>query len=207
MKWFLMFLIFVAGIYYMVNQRKAEVRKQEMVQLAKKDQVKTLQEPDLPPKTEKVYMMKFSLQTIKTLRGLTNDSNSKVRFAAAELLWQLQDESAPAVIKNMFENETETEMKKRLIDMLGKDKSKLSLSLLAEALKDYDRETRLRAIEAMATFTTKEAIVALNRTLEDYDEEVRLKSLEAVNRIRSDIEAHKEQQLRELESKPLFRIE
>lgn len=207
MKWFLMFLIFVAGIYYMVNQRKAEVRKQEMVQLAKKDQVKTLREPDLPAKTEKVYMMKFSLQTIKTLRALTNDANAKVRFAAAELLWQLQDESAPAVIKNMFENETDQDMKKRLVDMLAKDKSKLSLSLLSEALKDYDRDTRLRAIEAMATFTTKEAIVALNRTLEDYDEEVRLKSLEAVNRIRSDIEAHKEQQLRELESKPLFRIE
>jgi len=207
MKWFLMFLIFVAGIYYMVNQRKAEVRKQEMVQLAKKDQVKTLQEPTLPAKTEKVYMMKFSLQTIKTLRALTNDANAKVRFAAAELLWQLQDESAPAVIKNMFENETDQEMKRRLVDMLGKDKSKLSLSLLAEALKDYDRDTRLRAIEAMSTFTTKEAIIALNRTLEDYDEEVRLKSLEAVNRIRSDIEAHKEQQLRELESKPLFRIE
>lgn len=207
MKWFLMFLIFVGGIYYMVNQRKAETRKQEMVQLAKKEQVKAIEEPSLPATSEKAYMMKFSLQTIKTLRGLTNDSNAKVRFAAAELLWQLQDESAPAVIKNMFENETEQDTKKRLVDMLGKDKSKLSLSLLSEALKDYDRDTRLRAIEAMATFTTKEAIIALNRTLEDYDEEVRLKSLEAVNRIRSDIEAHKEQQLRELDTKPLFRIE
>jgi len=43
--------------------------------------------------------------------------------------------------------------------------------------------------------------------MEDYDEEVRLKALEAVNTIRKDIEAHKEQQLMELDSKPLFRIE
>jgi len=34
-----------------------------------------------------------------------------------------------------------------------------------------------------------------------------LKALEAVNRTRQDIEAHKEQQLRELESQPHFRIE
>lgn len=207
MKWFLMLLIFVAGIYYMVTQHKQETRKKEMIELAKKDQLKTLEEPPLPARTEKVYLMKFSLQTIKTLRGLTQDANEKVRFAAAELLWQLQDESAPAVIRAMFENETEQVVKKQLIDMLAKDKSKLSLALLGEALKDYDRETRLQAIEAIGNFCSKEAIVALNKSLEDYDEEVRLKSLEAVNRVRRDIEAHKEQQLREIENKPLFRIE
>ncbi|OGR50607.1 MAG: hypothetical protein A2049_10970 [Elusimicrobia bacterium GWA2_62_23] len=207
MKWFLMLLIFVSGIYYMVSQHKQEARKKEMVELAKKDQLKTLEEPPLPAKTERLYLMKFSLQTIKTLRGLTQDANEKVRFAAAELLWQLQDESAPAVIRSMFENETEQVVKKQLIDMLSKDKSKLSLALLGEALKDYDRETRLQAIEAIGNFCSKEAIVSLNKALEDYDEEVRLKSLEAVNRIRRDIEAHKEQQLREIENKPLFRIE
>lgn len=207
MKWLLMLLIFISGIYYLVNQHKREVAHKQMVEMAKKDQIKTLEEPALPAKSERVYMMKFSLQTIKTLRSLTQDPNEKVRFASAELLWQLQDESAPAVIRNMFENETEPEVKKSLIDMLAKDKSKLSLALLGEALKDYDRETRLRAVEAIGNFSSKEAILALNRSLEDYDEEVRLKSLEAVNRIRRDIEAHKEQQLREIENKPLFRIE
>ncbi len=207
MKWFLMLLIFVSGIYYLVNQHKREAAQKQMIELAKKDQVKALEEPPLPTKSERPYMMKFSLQTIKTLRALTQDSNEKVRFASVELLWQLQDESAPGAIKSMFENETEPDVKKRLIDMLAKDKSKLSLALLGEALKDYDRDVRLRAVEAIGNFSNKEAIQVLNRSLEDYDEEVRLKSLEAVNRIRRDIEAHKEQQLREIENKPLFRIE
>jgi hypothetical protein len=207
MKWFLMLLIFIAGIYYLVNQHKQETSKQEMIQTLQKDQAKALEEPSLPIKTDKPYMMKFSLQTIKTLRGLTQDSNDKVRFASVELLWQLQDESAPAAIKNMMENETEPSVKIALIDMLAKDKSKLSLSLLAEALKDYDRTVRLHAVEIIGDFTSKEAIQVLNRTLQDYDEEVRLKSVEAANRIRKDIEAHKEQQLREMKTKPLFRIE
>lgn len=207
MKWFLMLLIFIAGIYYLVNQNKEEARKKEMLQLAKKDQITALPEPSLPVKPEKTYVIKFSMATLKTLRSLTEDSNEKVRFASAELLWQLQDESAPGVIKNMIENETESSVKQQLIDMLAKDKSKLSLALLTEALKDYDRETRLHAVRAIGTFSNKEAIPALNRALEDYDEEVRLKALEAVNSIRKDIEAHKEQQLRELETKPLFRIE
>ncbi|HCC49067.1 MAG TPA: hypothetical protein DEQ38_13270 [Elusimicrobia bacterium] len=207
MKWFLMLLIFIAGVYYLVNQSKEEARKKEMVQLAKKDQAAVLPEPALPVKPEKTYVIKFSMATLKTLRSLTEDANDKVRFASAELLWQLQDESAPGVIKNMLENETELTVKKQLIDMLAKDKSKLSLALLTEALKDYDKETRLHAVTAIGRFSNKEAIPALSRALQDYDEEVRLKALEAVNSIRKDIEAHKEQQLRELETKPLFRIE
>jgi len=207
MKWFLMLLIFLAGIFYLVNQNKNEAKKKEMIQLAKKDNITALPDPALPVKPEKTYLIKFSMETLKTLRGLTQDSNEKVRFAAVELLWQLQDESAPGVIKGMFENETEVSVKKSIITMLAKDKSKLSLALLTEALKDYDKDTRLAAVVAIGTFQNKEAIPALSRALEDYDEEVRLKALEAVNRIRLDVEAHKEQQLRELDSKPLFRIE
>ena len=207
MKWILMVLIFLAGIYYLVNQNKNEAKKKEMLQLAKKDEITALPDPALPVKPEKTYLIKFSMETLKTLRGLTQDSNEKVRFAAAELLWQLQDESAPRVVKAMFENETEIFVKKSLITMLSKDKTKLSLALLTEGLKDYDKETRLASIAAIGTFSNKEAIPALKPALQDYDEEVRLKALEAVNRIRLDIEAHKEQQLRELDSKPLFRIE
>jgi HEAT repeat protein len=91
--------------------------------------------------------------------------------------------------------------------MLARDKSKLSLALLSEALKDYDKETRLYAVTALGAFSSKEAIPALSRALQDYDEEVRLKSLEAVNRIRKDMETHKEQELRERDSRPRFRAE
>lgn len=207
MKWILMLLIFVAGIYYLVSEKKQEVKKKEMMEQVKKDQIISQADPALPVKLEKTFLIKFSLQTLKTLRLLTEDSNEKVRFAAAELLWQLQDESAPGVLKNMLENETEASVKKNIINMLAKDKTKLSLALLTESLKDYDKETRLRAVAAIGSFSNKEAIPALSRALEDYDEEVRLKALEAVNSIRRDIEAHKEEQLRELDSKPLFRIE
>ncbi len=207
MKWLLLLMIFIAGIYYLVNQHKTEVKQKEMAQLAKKDEIVSLPDPGLPVKPEKTYIIKFSMATLKTLRSLTEDSDSKVRFASAELLWQLQDESAPAVIKNMFSNETEITVKRQLIEMLAKDKSKLSLALLAEALKDYDSETRLKAVEAIGTFQNKEALPPLNLAMQDYDETVRLKALESVNRIRQDIEAHKEQQLREMENKPLFRIE
>ena len=90
MKWFLMLLILLAGIYYLVNRNKNEAKK-EMIQLARKEAIIALPELALPIKPKKTYLIKLSMETLKTLRGLTGDSNEKVRFAAVELLWQLKD--------------------------------------------------------------------------------------------------------------------
>lgn len=206
-----MLLIFVAGIYYIINQNKAATQQKAIAQQQQQQQQLAnvvTSDPVLPDKTEKAYLMRFSLQTVKTLRGLTQDPNEKVRFAAVELLWQLQDEQAPSIVKRMLQEETEASVKKNILEMLSRDKTKLSLALLAEGLNDYDKDTKIKVVEAISTFSNKEAIVVLNKAMEDYDEEVRLKAVEAVNRIRKDIEAHKEQALRELQAtKPLFRIE
>ncbi|MBI4802965.1 MAG: HEAT repeat domain-containing protein [Elusimicrobia bacterium] len=209
MKWFLMLLIFVAGIYYLVNKNKNEIQQQEAAQQVKQELLKAAAaDPELPNKTEKAYMMRFSMQTLKTLRSLTYDPNEKVRFAAIELLWQLQDDQTPSIIKHMLQEETDAGVKKNIFEMLSRDKTKLSLALLAEALNDYDKDTRIKVVEAISTFSNKEAIVVLNKALEDYDEDVRLKAVESVNRIRKDIEANKEQTLREMQApKPIFRIQ
>ncbi|HNW44377.1 MAG TPA: HEAT repeat domain-containing protein [Elusimicrobiales bacterium] len=199
MKWLLMLFVFIGGIFYLMNQRKEEAINKEKLRLVKADQVK-LSEPVLPQKQEKSTALKFSPQTLVTLRALTSDSNEKVRIAAAELLWQMQDDSVSDLIKAMFENETEASTKKQLIDILKKDKNLQSLSLLSEALKDSDKDTRIKAVEAIGTFGTKEAIPALSVALKDYDEEVRLKALKAVDNIRKDIEALRKKQLAELEA-------
>lgn len=202
MKWFVMLLIFIFGIYYLVQQDKREkARIQQQTELAKKDPSSEA----LPVKTEKVYNLKFSPETIRTLRGLTQDANEKVRFAAAELLWQLQDEMAPSIIKKMLQEETDPGTKQALIKLLSADKTKVSLALLGEALNDYDKETRLKAVEAISDFTNKEAIPVLGRSLNDYDEEVKLKALEAINKIRKNLEIEKEKQLKELTPEPIFK--
>ena len=207
MKWIIMLLIFVGGIYYLVSRHKTDLRQQELSEQIKKEKAAAVEEQALPPTPERVYAIKFSLNTLKVLRTLTQDPNEKVRFAAVELLWELQDDQIPGVIKWMFENETEASVKKSIIDMLAKDRSRLSLALLAVAINDYDKETRLKAVDAIGTFSNKEAIIVLDPAMQDYDEEIRLKAIEAVNRIRNDIQANKEQALRETDRKPIFQIE
>ncbi|MEW6041743.1 MAG: HEAT repeat domain-containing protein, partial [Elusimicrobiota bacterium] len=111
-------------------------------------------------------------------------------------------------IKEMLESETEQIVKFKIIKMLGEDRSRISLSHLAKALDNYDKETRLKALEAISSFSNKEVLPILNKALKDYDEEIRLKALESINRIRKDIETHKEQQLKETEKMtPIFRVQ
>jgi len=215
MKWFIMLLVFIGGVYYLVNKRGEEMR-QELLQKsiaaeeAQRQRIKTPSEPELPLKTEKTYVLRFSMQTLKTLRSLTSDPNDKVRFASVELLWQLQDEQAPALIKRLFQQETEPEVKRMLIEMLAKDKSRVSLALLAEALNDYDKDTRMRALDAIGTFSTKDAISVMTKAMKDYDEEVRLKAIQAINRVRQDIESDKARQMKvilEEQKTPRFKVD
>lgn len=207
MKWFLMLLIFIGGVYYLVNKREADMREEARKKAIAEETQKGLQGLSLPDKTEREYAMKFSQQTITTLRSLVSDANDKVRFASVELLWQLQDEQAPAIIKRMFHEEAESEVKQMLIDMLGKDKSRLSLSLLAEALGDYDKETRLKAVQTISSFSSQETIPVLTRVIQDYDDDIRLKSIQAINQIRQDIETNKAQEVKETAKQPLFQVE
>lgn len=193
MKWLFMILVFVGGTFYLLNQRKQAAIEADKFRLEQSQAVK-VQDPALPAEQAKSTALKFSPQTLTTLRSLTTDSNEKVRLASVELLWQIQDEEAVGIIKAMFENETEPATKKQIIEMLAKDKNKMSLGLISEALKDSDKDVRIAAVEAIGGYSTKEAIPALNHALKDYDEEVRLKALKAVDTIRTAIEdIHKEQ--------------
>jgi HEAT repeat protein len=205
MKWLMMLLIFIGGIYFLVNKREKEARQKAVTA---EEQNRAAPEPTLPQMTPKVYAMSLSPETIITLRALTIDANEKVRFASLELLWQLQDEQTPTIIQRMFREETEPETKMKLINMLAKDKSKLSLALLGEALNDYDKETRVKAVEAISTFASREAITILTRSMQDYDEDIRFKSLEAINKIKNDIEAAKEKAIKEGSKRPdLLKVE
>jgi len=201
MKWILLLLIFIGGIYYLVQQDKREKVLVQQAEQLRKDQTSET----LPIKTEKQLTLRFSADTVQTLRGLTQDANEKVRFAAAELLWQLQDEQAPSVIKKMLQEETDPATRQALIALLSAEKTKISLALLAEALNDYDKETRLKAVDAIGGFTSKEALPVLGKALKDYDEDVKLKALEAINKVRKDLETQKAQQLQQLEPDPLFK--
>lgn len=199
MKWFILAIIFVGGIYYIVNEKKQEEIRKIQVEELKKSEVKNFEAP-LPETHKKEYTISLSEDTVATLRSLTEDTNEKVRISAVELLWQIQDPEIHKLIKKMLENETETSVKMKIIEIISKDKTRMSLKLLEEAFKNYDKETRIKAAEVLGDYHTQEAIKTLNKALNDYDEEVKLKALESINKIKTQIEKDREEKIKELEN-------
>jgi len=201
----LLLIIFIAGVFYLIKQHKVDLRQEAAVQQEKENLIRS-SEPVLPLKPENPAL-NISIQTHMALRTLARDGDEKNRSAAAELLWRIQDDQAAAVIKRMLQEETDETVKSTLIGILAQDKSKLGLALLSEAMKSYDKGTRLKAVSALGTFSNTEAITALNTGLKDYDNNIRLKSQEAIQSVRNNIEAYRKQQILELkDSKSLFKL-
>lgn len=208
MRSILIFLIFVGTVVLYINQRKREQIEQQKIEEVKKKEVIKNIDPFLPDEYKSEYSLSFSKDTIKTLRRLTTDTNENIRFSAIELLWQLKDKSISEIIKRSFDTETETSIKLKIIDMLSKEKSRLSLRLIGYALNNYDKETRLKACEALGGFVDKETIDILTPALKDYDDDVRLKALESIDKVKKAIESHRESKVKEiLEPRPVFKVE
>lgn len=206
-KKLLLVIVFFGAIYMLYNQKKERKMEQQRLDRIKQEEVKKI-DPLLPESLRSEYMLTFSRETISTLKMLTNDTNENVRFSAIELLWQLKDKDISKIIKNSFETETEPSMKIKILNMLAKEKSKLSLHLIAYALKNYDKDTRLRACEILGDFIDKETIDVLTPSLKDYDEDVRLKALDSINKIKNSIEQHREQKIKEIfEPRPIFNVQ
>lgn len=207
MKNLLIIIVFGASVYFFFHQQKQKEVKQKKIEEIKKEEIKNI-DPVLPGYVMSEYMLQFSRTTINTLKQLVNDTNESVRFSAIELLWQLKDKDIPKIIKNALETESETEIKIKIIDMLSKEKSKLSLYLIAHALKNYDKDVRLKACEVMGDFIDKETINLLTPALNDYDEDVKKKAIESVKKVKNLIEQHREQKVKEIfEPKPIFTVQ
>ncbi|MEF3280763.1 MAG: HEAT repeat domain-containing protein [Elusimicrobiota bacterium] len=204
---FILLLVFVGGIYLLIHQRKEQKMEQQRLAEIKRQEIKEI-DPTLPEMVANEYMLSFSKQTIETLKFLVSDTNENVRFSAIELLWQLKDKSIPKIIRKSFDSESESAIKVKIVEMLSKEKSKLSLHLIAYALNNYDKQTKIRACEVLGDFIDKETINLLTPALKDYDEDVKIKALESINKVKKAIEQHREQKVKEIfEPKPVFKIE
>jgi len=207
MRNLILLIIFVGGIYFLILQKKTAKVESAKIEEAKRVQLKEY-EPSLPADIRGEYMLTFSKKTIDILKHLTSDGDQNVRFAALELLWQLKDKDIDKIVKKSFEMETETEIKIKIIDMLSREKSKLSLKLISYALNNYDDKVRVKACEVLGDFVDKQTIDILTPSLKDYNEEVKLAALRSIDKIKKAIEQERERKLQELISpKPLFKIE
>ena len=195
MKWLLIFLVFVAGVLYLLKQKKSSMDSPIPSPATAAEQAKTAAaQADILPERDpaKGSNMTMSQDTKTTLYELADDSAEKVRWAAIELLYRTGDPKTPVIIKNRLEHETENGVKLDIINrLLTQHKDKENLRLLAIAQNDLEAEVRLAALNAMAAYNRPEVLPYLNRALKDDDTDVKLKAMNALKTVQVAVEQQK----------------
>lgn len=202
MKWVFLGLIFLGGIYYIIHQRNVEQKELEMQPTMIQED---LQYKQLPQQVQERYVLRLSPATRKILLLMTGDSEAKIRWAAVELLYRIEDPQATQVLKERLSQEPETWVRKSILRMIGEKQDMQSLVLLALGLKDYDKEVRLVAVDTLGNFTNVEALPVLNSAMEDYDPEVKLKAISALDRIQKTLRMQKEEQIQKLKDSGILK--
>jgi HEAT repeat protein len=124
-------------------------------------------------------------ETIQRIGELLKAAEPKVRKAAAITIGKIRDEKAVPMLISAWGGEIDDEVKKRIVEGLGRIGSPKSLSFLELAISERNPEIREKAAVVIGTIGLKEGLVPLMKALEDEDFRVRSSVLESLRLILS----------------------
>jgi len=124
-------------------------------------------------------------ETTQRIGELMRTTDQNVRKAAAIAIGKTRDERSASFLVSAWGGEIDDEVKKRIVEGLGRIGSPKSLSLLELAISERDPEVREKAAVVIGILGQKEGLVPLMKVLEDEDFRVRCNVLGALRLILS----------------------
>lgn len=216
MRWFLMMVCFLGGILYLVQSDKAQEKKLN-AECEKEVQQIENSAIEMPEAPQGAADLVFLGETVSTLNSFMKDPTSQVYLAVVDILWNLQSpEAVPAIKKILLKKysyympETLAERKRKVVEILDRQQTRLNLELLKIALADQSKNVRLDAIKAIGKYNSSEAIDVLNEYVQDRDNAIRTEAVNSVNSINESIARYKEDKINEVRAqykkkKPFFK--
>ncbi|MBI4051122.1 MAG: HEAT repeat domain-containing protein [Elusimicrobia bacterium] len=170
MKWFIMLTIFVAGTWYLTHKPQPGIPTAGNIQTR----------VQLPPSPA----LRLTPETTDTLRKICKDDDPRVRMAALEITYRIKVDGAMNLLADALATETEPEVKKKILKLLGESKDSKALPIISQSIKDYDKEVRMAALSAIASLQDPQAISDLNQALKDIDPDIRLQAIQTLDNLR-----------------------
>ena len=124
-------------------------------------------------------------ETTQRIGELMKTTDSKVREAAAITIGKTRDEKSAPMLVSAWGGEIDMNVKKRIVEGLGRIRSPKSLSLLELAISERNPEIREKAAVVIGIIGQKEGLVPLMKALEDTDCRVRRAVLSSIGFILS----------------------
>lgn len=148
--------------------------------------------PPEPPVIETEPPQVISDAELARIRQATKDSDPQVRWAAIQLLYQVNDPRAMKIIEETLSADTEASMRRNALEIVRQANRPESAQTLVKALMDSEMEIRLAALSALGDVGDPAMAPAIAGALHDIEPEVRTAALTALATIQKKAaEAHR----------------
>ncbi len=136
-----------------------------------------------PPAVATQPLPALSEAELRKIRASTQDIDPKVRWAAIELLYRLKDPAVDRMVADILAVDSDSQVRRQVVDMLKQGHEPSNAKNLALALKDGEKEVRIAALLALGELGDSRYAPAIAEMLKDYEPDVRMQALRTMGRL------------------------
>lgn len=124
----------------------------------------------------------FSEADVEKIRQSVQDGDPNVRWAAAQLLYNIRDPKLGPVIERMIAEDPDPEVRVKVIGMMKGREDLVRMGGLVRGLSDTDKSVRIASLKALGDNGDPSVTTWVTALLKDPEPEVRIATLQTLGR-------------------------
>lgn len=207
MKWFVLLLIFLLGLFLMFKQMHKGA--QSTIVKVGPPPTRAITEDEA---RQKVFDDKLPLRagnrsenefinkdTRAILNDMSKEAGTKARWLSVDLLYRAGDQNGYATARSYFLTETNQSNRLNVVHLVKDYKDMESFQILALAAQDWDEKIKTEAISALASFDTPETLDLLTKLIKkEANVEMKPAMMESIKTVSEALEQKKQRFLRDV---------
>ncbi|MEK7383793.1 MAG: HEAT repeat domain-containing protein [Elusimicrobiota bacterium] len=142
------------------------------------------QPPAPPPMADpsKDAMSIFSEREIMTIQQSLRDADPEVRWAAAQLLYNVRDPELGALLEKLITEDPDADLRVKIVGLMKGREDSVLLGGLVKGLRDIDKSVRIASLKAIGDIGDPSVSTWVTALLKDPEPEVKVAALQTLGR-------------------------
>lgn len=124
----------------------------------------------------------FSEEEIRKVRLSLQDSDSSVRWAAIQLLFNIHDPQLGPSLDKMLAEDSDPEVRMKVVSLFKGQENVSRLGALVRGLSDYEGKVRMASLQALGDIGDPSVAIWVTALLRDVEPSVRIEALHTLGR-------------------------
>lgn len=124
----------------------------------------------------------FSQSDIRKVRTSLQDADSNVRWAAAQLLFNIHDPEIHPILERMLLEDPDPAVRMKVISLFNGREDLVRLGALVRGLNDVDKIVRIASLQALGDIGDPSISIWVTALLRDVESDVRIEALHTLGR-------------------------